>query len=112
MAMKIILNGEEVDLSVKALCHKGDYGNYKFTIERKITFDLDAMAKTLAKVYSLDKLHKLFMILKNPDVSISIARHGRIMIEKVSPDTPERALQIAMDVFESIAGFEGIVEKP
>jgi hypothetical protein len=52
------------------------------------------------------------MILKNPDVSISIARHGRIMIEKVSPDTPERALQIAMDVFESIAGFEGIVEKP
>lgn len=111
MVKKIKLNGEEVDLTIKALCHKGDYGNYKFTIEKKVTFDLDAMSKILTEDYELDKLHKLFMIIKDPDVSISIARHGRIMIEKVSPDTPERALEIASKVLASIPGFEGFAKK-
>ncbi|TET17329.1 MAG: hypothetical protein E3J78_07675 [Candidatus Cloacimonadota bacterium] len=109
MIKKIRLNGEDVDLSIKALCHKGDYGNYKFTIEKKIVFDIEAMSKKLTKNFQLDKLHKLFMIIKSPSVSISIARHGRIMIEKVIPDTPERALEIAKQVLETIPGYEGIV---
>ncbi len=109
MIKKIRLNGENVDLSIKALCHRGDYGNYKFTIEKKIVFDIEAMSKKLAKNFQLDKLHKLFMIIKNPSVSISIARHGKIMIEKVTPDTPEKALEIAKQVLETIPGYEGIV---
>lgn len=110
MVKKIKLNGEEVGLTIKALCHKGDYGNYKLTLEKKITFDLAAMSKILTRDYELDKLHKLFMIIKNPNVSISIARHGRIMIEKVSPDTPEKAIEIGLKVLESIPGFEGFIE--
>jgi hypothetical protein len=110
MVQKIKFNGEEVDLTVKALCHKGDYGNYKLTIEKKVTFDLAEMSKVLSEDFELDKLHKLFMIVKNPDISISIARHGRIMIERVSPDTPERALEIGIRVLESIQGFEGFVK--
>lgn len=110
MVKKIKLDGETVNLTIKALCHKGDYGNYKFTIEKKMTFDLAVMSKALSKDYELDKLHKLFMIIRNPDVSISIARHGRIMIEKVSPDTPEQALQIASKVLAAIPGFEGFAE--
>jgi hypothetical protein len=109
MVKKIRFNGEEVDLTVQALCHRTDYGNYKFTIEKKVILDLAVMSKTLSKDYELDKLHKLFMIIKNPDVSISIARHGRIMIEKVSPDTPEHALEIASKVLASITGFEGFI---
>lgn len=110
MVKKIILEGEQTDLSVKALCHRGDYGNYKLTIEKKITFDLPAMAKTLSEHYKLDKVHKLFMIVKDGDISISIARHGRIMIEKVKPDTPEQALKTASRVLKSIPGFEGFAK--
>lgn len=110
MVKRIKLNGEEVNLSVKALCHKGDYGNYKLTIEKKIAFDLAAMSRILLEDYELDKLHKLFLIIKGPAVSISIARHGRIMIEKVSPDTPEHALEIASKVLMAIPGYEGFVK--
>ncbi len=110
MVKKIILDGKETDLRIKALCHRGEYGNYKLTIEKKITFDLPAMSKSLSEHYKLDKVHKLFLIVKDADISISLARHGRIMIEKVKPDTPEQALKIASRVLEAIPGFKGFSE--
>ena len=110
MIKKIKLNGEEVDLSIISLCHKGDFGNYKLTIEKEIKFDLESMSKKLVKDFQIDKLHKLFMIIRKSPISISIARHGKIMIEKVAPDTPERALEIAEKVLKAITGYEGIVK--
>ncbi|MCK4233995.1 hypothetical protein KAX75_06170 [candidate division WOR-3 bacterium] len=109
MVKRIKLNGEEIKLTIKDLCHKGDFGNYKITIEKNITFDLDLMSKKLQKEFKIDKLHKLFMIIKKTPISISIARHGKIMIEKVDPDTPEKALEIAKTILETIPGYEGIV---
>ncbi|TES93155.1 MAG: hypothetical protein E3J87_02935 [Candidatus Cloacimonadota bacterium] len=110
MIKRIKINGEEVDLTIKDLCHKKDFGNYKLTIEKKIEFDLEAMSKKLSKDFEIDKLHKLFMIIKKPPLSISIARHGRIMIEKVVPDTPDTVIEIAEKVLQTIPGYEGIIE--
>lgn len=110
MIKKIKFNGEEVDLTIKALCHKGDFGNYKLTMEKEIKFDLESMSKKLIKDFHIDKLHKLFMIIKKSPISISISRHGKIMIEKVAPDKPERALEIAEKVLQTITGYEGIIK--
>jgi len=110
MIKKIKLNGENVKLIIKSLCHKGDFGNYKLTIEKDITFDLKIMSEKLPDGFDIEKLHKLFMIIKNPPLSISIARHGKIMLEKVKPDTPERAIELAEKVLETIPGYEGIIK--
>jgi len=110
MTKKIKLNGEEIELMIKPLCHKGKFGNYKFTIEKELRFDLKTMSEKLPADFKLDKLHKLFMIIKKDPISISIAQHGRIMVEKVSPDTPERALDIIEPVLKTIPGYEGITE--
>lgn len=111
MNKAIKLNGKKINLIVKDLCHKGDFGNYKITLEKKITFDLKSMSEKLKKEYTVDKLHQLFMIVKKSPLSISIARHGKIMIEKVSPDTPEKALEIAKTVFKTIEGYEGLTDQ-
>lgn len=110
MIKKIKLNGEELEVTINALCHKGDYGNYKFTIEKDIEFDLEKMSEKLKNEFKIEKVHKLFMIIAKPPVSVSVARHGKIMIEKVSPDTPQAALDIAEKIFQTIPGFEGFVE--
>lgn len=109
MVKRIKLNGEEVNLTIKSLCHKGDFGNYKLTIEKEIRFNLEDMSKKLVEEFKIEKLHKLFMIIKKGPISISIAQHGRIMIEKVVPDTPERVLEIAGGILKTIPGYEGII---
>ncbi len=111
MIKRIKINGEEINLTIKELCHKEGYGNYKLTIEKKVKFNLEEMSKRLKKDFEIDKVHKLFVIIKKPPLSISIAMHGRIMIEKVVPDSPERALEIAEDVLKTIPGYEGIVKQ-
>jgi len=110
MTKKIKLNGEEIELTIKPLCHKGEFGNYKFTIEKKIRLNLKTMSEKLPTDFKLERLHKLFMIIKKEPISISIAQHGRIMVEKVSPDTPERALDIIEPILKTITGYEGIIE--
>jgi hypothetical protein len=102
------LNGKKIEITVKNLCHRGDSGNYKITLHKRISFDLKAMAEILKEEFTIDKIHPLFMIVKKSHLSISVARHGKIMIEKVSPDTPEKALEIAESVFQSINGYEGL----
>ena len=59
MNKAIKLNGKKINLIVKDLCHKGDFGNYKITLEKKITFDLKSMSEKLKKEYTIDKLHQL-----------------------------------------------------
>jgi|GEM_PF-1125374 len=110
MIKSIKLNGEEVELTINSLCHKGDVGNYKVTIEKKLTLDLEEMLKELKKEFEIDKVHKLFIIIKKEPISISIARHGKIMIERVSPDTPENAFKIAEGILKTIPGYEGLVK--
>jgi len=110
MVKRIKLNGEEIELTIKPLCHKENFGNYKLTIEKEIKFDLEGMSKKLSEDFKIEKAHKLFMIIKMKPVSISVARHGRIMIEKVAPDTPEKALEIAENILKTIPGYEGIID--
>jgi TATA-box binding protein (TBP) (component of TFIID and TFIIIB) len=110
MIRQIKLSGEEIGLTIKALCHKGDYGNYKFTIEKDIKFDLKDMSEKLKNEFEVEKVHKLFMIISKPPISISVARHGKIMIEKVTPDTPEAALNIAEKILNTIPGYQGLAK--
>jgi len=110
MLKKIIVDGQECEISIIGLCHKGDSGNYKLNFGKKINFDLQTMSEELKKTFEIDKFHKLFLIIKKGPVSISIAKHGKIMLEKVNPDKPEVAFALAEMVLKTIPGYEGTVE--
>ncbi len=106
MIKSIKLNGQDFEISIIGLCHKGDFGNYKLNFTQKMSFDLEAMSKKLKHTFEIDKLHRLFMIIRKEPISISIAKHGKIMLENVKPDEPEVAFGIAKIVLETIPGYE------
>lgn len=85
---------------VQKLCEKEGSGNFKLTPERALDIDLDKLERK--EGFETKRPIPSVLILKKGDITWTISRKKgiSILIEKVHPDTEERALELVNEILD------------
>jgi hypothetical protein len=92
--------GERVEFRILELCSYGDRGDYQVLPMRAFAPELDTVLKELSRNQHRALLLEDALLANVNDVSITVYRDGRGILEGVRPDSPGAAWKVYRSVME------------
>ncbi len=86
-----------MEFEVKVLCHREGEGAYKLIPKQKMLLDLDKIEKNAP---SKRRPNPNLLIVKKDGVNYTFTRKGIVIVEGVTPDSPEQALKLVKEMIE------------